>query len=281
MIFKNGLASVALTMFAIFVATSCAKGSGTTSATSTTGPQGVNDSGLLADGAVACPTCDDDGDGVPNATDQCPGTPAGAKVNAVGCADSQLTPKLEPVFPSYGLTWTPTGDLGRVGGLTWTYTGINRGDLFHIWWIVCDEPAEPCGVSLDGPLKPFENFSFDGADSDLPNGKLVFTNMTAVLLADASVPNLNGRLTVTIVDANAKAIPFATVASLGVPARAGQYGSEILGTGFKVVAIIEVNDPSTSTWTPYLDYYDAQGTPDTGDASGNATVSWGGSFYDK
>lgn len=274
-------ASIVLGVVAIFIAASCAKGSGTTSATSTTGPQGDDDSGLLADGAVACPTCDDDGDGVPNATDQCGGTPAGAKVNAVGCSDAQLTPKLEPVFPSYGLTWTPTGDLGRAGGSTWTYTGIQRGDLFHIWWIMCDEPAQPCGLSLDGPLKPTEGFTFDATDSDLTNGKIVFTNSTAVLLADASVPNLVGRLTVTIVDATAKAIPIATVASLGVPARIGQYGSEILGTGFKVVAIMEVQDPSTATWTPYLDYYDAQGTPDTGDAGGNATVSWGGSFYDK
>ena len=49
-------------------------------------------------------------------------------------------------------TWTSTGELGRVGGLTWTYTGIDRGDLFHIYWIVCDDPAEPCGLSLDGPI---------------------------------------------------------------------------------------------------------------------------------
>ena len=38
--------------------------------------------------ATAAP--DSDGDGVPDAADQCPGTPAGNTVNADGCADSQL-----------------------------------------------------------------------------------------------------------------------------------------------------------------------------------------------
>ena len=56
------------------------------------------------------------------------------------------------MFPPFGLTWTPSGELGRAGGLTWTYTGIQRGDLFHIWWVVCDDPGMPCGLSLDGPI---------------------------------------------------------------------------------------------------------------------------------
>ncbi|MEO7113563.1 MAG: hypothetical protein ABI183_24205 [Polyangiaceae bacterium] len=278
---KNSLVGLILAAFAIVVATACAKGSGTDTAAAANGNGAGGDSGTLADGAVACPTCDDDGDGVKNGTDQCPDTPNGAKVNAVGCADTQLTPKLEVTFPSYGLTWTPTGDLGRPGGLTWMYSGINRADLFHIYWILCDEPSLPCGLSLDGPLKPFETWQFSAADSDLPNGKIVLTNTTQVLLDDASMPSLNGRLTVTITDANDKAIPFATIATLGVPARSGKYGVEITGASFKIVALAEVQDPSTSTWTPYLDYYDAQGTPDTGDAGGNATVSYGGSFYDK
>jgi hypothetical protein len=278
---KNSLVGVLLAAFAIVIATACAKGSGADTSAAGNGNGGGDGGGTLADGASACPTCDDDGDGVKNGTDQCPDTPNGAKVNAVGCADTQLTPKLEATFPSYGLAWTPTGDLGRPGGLTWMYAGIQRGDLFHIYWILCDEPSLPCGLSLDGPLKPIETWQFSAADSDLPNGKIVLTNMTQVLLDDASMPSLNGRLTVTITDASDKPIPVVTVAALGVPARSGKYGVEITGTGFKVVAIAEVQDPSTSTWTPYLDYYDAQGTPPTGDASGNATVSYGGSFYDK
>ena len=274
MILKYGVLGATL---AIFVATSCAKGQEGSTASGS-----LADGGSSADGASACSSCDQDGDGVTDDKDKCPGTPAGAVVNSVGCADLQLTPKLEPTFPSYGLAWTPTGDLGRAGGLTWTYTGIQRGDLFHIYWIVCDDPATPCGLSLHGPIAPSDGWQFDATDSNLPSGKLVFTNTTEILLADAGAPSsLSGRLTVTIVDASNAAIPFADVATLGVTALAGKYGAEIKGTGFKVMALAEVKDAVTSTWTPYMDYYDAAATPDTGDAGGNAFMSFGGSFYDK
>ncbi len=211
-------------------------------------------------------------------SDQCPDTPPGTVVNSVGCADSQLVPTLEPTFPPYGLTWTSTGDLGKAGGLTWTYTGIQRADLFHIDWILCDDPMDACGMSLDGPIDdPAESWHVS-ADTDLANGKLVFVNSTHIVLADMTTPALSGRLTVTIVDANNAAIPFATVATLGVPARLGEYGAEIIGTAYTVTAIAEVQDPMTLVWTPFVDYYDAAST---GTAGGGAASSFGGSFYDK
>src|SRR4051794_34312443 len=88
------------------------------------------DSGPTADASCG-DFCDHDHDGVVDGADQCANTAAGAPVNGVGCADSQLTAMLVE-FPPFGLTWTPTGDLGRAGGLTWTYVGIDRKDLFHI-----------------------------------------------------------------------------------------------------------------------------------------------------
>jgi len=259
---KNRVLGSAL---AIFAATGCGKSAG-------------NDAGPVD--ALPCVTsCDQDGDGVLDDSDECPDTPSGAEVNQVGCADSQLTPTLEPTFPPYGLTWTPTGDLGRAGGLTWTYTGIQRGDLFHIYWIVCDDLATPCGLSLDGPIDvAAENWQFSATDSNLPLGRLVFTNTTGILLADTTTLPLTGRLTVTIVDSDNAAIPFEVAALLGITARAGDYGAEITGMGFQVVALAEVQDTITSTWTPYLDYYDAAVTPETGDT---AYTSFGGSFYDE
>jgi hypothetical protein len=237
---------VLCTMFAVIVAASCARGEGV-------------------------PT---DGGGPP--TD---GTSMGDVVGTKdSAADVPHVPKLESTFPPYGLAWTPTGNLGRAGGLTWTYTGIQRGSLLHIYWVVCDDPTMPCGVSLDGPITAASEWQFDMTNSNLLSGKLVFTNATAITTSDAGTVPLNGRLTVTLVDSGNSAEPFATVASLGVTARAGKYGAEIKGTGFTVTALIEVEDTSTSTWTPYLDYYDNAHTvpPD----AGNAYVSFGGSFYD-
>jgi hypothetical protein len=249
---------------------SCAK-----AATGTIDPDAGSGSAGSAD--ASCGTmCDADQDGVFDAEDECANTPTGEIVNDVGCSDSQVTPTLVP-FPPFNLMWTPTGNLGRAGGLTWTYVNIERKDLFHIDWIVCDDPATPCGLSLDGAIDvAAENWQFNAAGSDLPSGKLVLTNTTRIALADATTPQLDGRLTITIVDAVATAIPFTTVAALGVTPRSGTHGAEIKGTAFTVVALAEVKPTASSTWTPYLDYYDAAPTPTAG---AGVTTSFGASFY--
>ncbi len=266
---------------ALFVAASCATAQSTDTTTPGSDAGTTKDGSITGDGGTGCDgPCDKDGDGVPDGTDKCPGTPPKEPVNKVGCGDSQLSPKLEPTFPPFGLTWKPTGDLGRAGGLTWTYTGINRADLFHIYWVVCDDPKTPCGLSLDGPVDvPGEKWVYSATDSDLTKGKLVFTNTTGILLASSTTTTLSGRLTVTIVDANDAPIPFADVTTLGVTALDGKYGAEIKGTGYKVVALGEVKDGTNNTWTPYADYYDAAPTPDTGDAGGTLYSSFGASFY--
>ncbi|CAN5923816.1 hypothetical protein BH11MYX3_BH11MYX3_00550 [soil metagenome] len=256
------------------LAAGCAKGQ----SASPDGGSSGGDSGATPD--ASCGTmCDQDKDGVVDGSDDCPNTPAGSVVNRDGCADSQLMWKLEPTFPSYGLTWVPTGDLGKPGGLTWTYTGIERGDLFHIAWLVCDDPTTPCGLSLDGAIDAAgESWQLSATDSDLANGKMVFTNTTRILLADTTTPALDGRLTITITDASDVAIPFTGVAMLGMTARLGNFAAEINGAGFKVVALAEVTPAGAATWTPYIDYYNAAPTPMAG---GDTRTSFGGSFYDK
>ena len=217
-------------------------------------------------------------DGVKDGADQCPNTPLGQVVNKVGCSDSQLMPVLVADFPPFGLTWTHTGDLGRAGGLTWTYTGIVRGDLFHIYWIVCDDPSTPCGVSLDGALDAAAGWTFSAASSNLPAGTLVYTNTTHITHADGTVVPLTGRLTMKLVDNQNAALPFTDVGTLGVHARSGTHGAEIPGTAYSVNAIAEVQEAGSATWSPYLDYYDAAPTSMTGSGT---TVSYGASFYDK
>lgn len=249
-------------------------------ATAATGAAGCAKGNAEADAAMydaSCgDTCDSDGDGVTDGSDQCPGTSPTAPVNDEGCSETQLTPSLEPTFPPFGLTWTPTGDLGRAGGLTWAYAGIQRGDLFHIYWIVCDDPATPCGLSLDGPIDATgEAWVMSPGDSDLVGGRLVFTNTASITLADTTVVPLTGRLTVTIVDAASAVLPFTIVGNLGVTPRSGTHGAEIPGTAYTVTALAEVHD-ATGVWTPYLDYYDAAPTADPGPGT---AVSFGASFY--
>lgn len=238
---------------------------------------GASGSGGAGTGSGCGTMCDEDDDGVLDSMDECAATPAGEPVNPVGCSDSQSEPTLEDTWPPYGLTWLPSGDPGRAGGMTWAYTAIDHGDLFHIYWIVCDDPATPCGVSLDGPVDMTEAWQFNATASNLPGGVLVFTNTTHIALADTTNPVLTGRLTITIVDDGSQPLPIADVATLGVMARDGQYGAEIPGAGYTASVLIEVQD-SAMVWTPYLDYFDAAPTPDPGPGS---AVSFGGSFYDE
>lgn len=236
---------------------------------------GGNPPGL--DGSSCGELCDADGDTVLDTTDKCANTPVGQTVNMDGCAESQLPWGLV-AFPPFGLEWTPTGNLGRAGGLTWTYTGIQREDLFHIVWMFCDDPATPCGLSLDGPIDALESWHYSMSESNLSNGKLVFTNSTRIVLDNGSTPTLAGRLTMNIVDSSEQPIAWASVSSLGVTAQDSEHGAEIMGTAFKITGLAEVQDPLSLAWTPYLDYYDAAQTPMTGTG---VTVSYGGSFYAK
>lgn len=229
--------------------------------------------------APACgELCDSDGDGVLDGADACPDTPQGEPVNMEGCSASQVEPTLNPAFPPYNLTFTETGDAGRPGGLTWSYTNIDRGDLFHIFWVPCDDPADVCALSMDGPIDmPAEDWHYDGGQSNLASGILVYTNTMSIPLADTTVVPLSGRLTVTIVDGSQVAIPFATLATLGIhSARIGTHGAEIPGTAYTITLLMEVADGS-GVWTPYLDYYDAAPTADPGPGT---AVSFGGFFYD-
>ena len=260
---------------ALALAAGCAKGK----------VAGDGDGGLPADAAVTADascgqTCDSDGDGVPDPKDMCPMTPSGQPVNKVGCADSQLQGMLNPNFPPYGLTWSPAGDIGRAGGLTWMYSGINRGDLFHIWWLVCDDPTTPCGLSFNGPISPSQGeWTLSIPDTDLPNGKLVFTNTSPIVLANGTTPTINGRLTVAITDGSNVAVPFSNVAVLALKARAATYGAEITGTAFQVTVLAEAQDPTSGTWMPALDFFDQAHAPD--DAGMPVYESFDGEFYDK
>jgi hypothetical protein len=272
----NPMGRVLGTVFAIFAVTACATaGEGAPDASSAQGDSGPS---MGSDASSCGAVCDQDGDGVPDDIDECPDTPPGEPVNQVGCSESQLTPTLEPDFPPFGLSWVPTGELGRAGGMTWTYTGIERGDLFRIYWLLCDDPETPCGVSLDGPIDAPSIWQLSAADSNLPNGVLVFTNTTQIVLDGGGTEALSGRLTVTIVDGDEAPIPITDVASLGVPARAGEVGAEIVGSSFEVHLLAEVRDAMGGDWTPYLDYYDAAPTSDTGNMTYMSISAY---FYSK
>lgn len=292
--------ALALGASAILVASACATGSTLTDGSGGAGTESTSDgtgssmskatstgtsmahgstsgSGSMSTTSGCTSMCDSDGDGVLDGMDTCADTPKGEAVNDVGCSDSQVDPELQETWPPYGLSWVPTGNPGRPLGLTWTYTNINHANQFHIYWVICDDPATPCGLSLDGPIDMTEKWQFSAGDSSLAAGKVVFLSATHIALADGTSPAVTARMTVNITDGAGAAIPVADLLSLGIMGKDGQFGAEIPGAGFVATILVEVQD-GMGTWVPYLDYYDNAPTPDP---APGATISISGSFYDE
>ncbi|WP_136246576.1 OmpA family protein [Halomonas borealis] len=99
----------------------CAEPNKAAPAPKDTDGDGVNDAndqcpgtpaGVAVD-AVGCPL-DSDGDGVPDYQDQCPGTPAGAEVNALGCVEDLVLQDVNFEFDSAKLTMGAEQILGGV-----------------------------------------------------------------------------------------------------------------------------------------------------------------------
>jgi len=237
--------------------------------------------------AAAFPTCgaigtgtapDSDGDGIPDAVDACPGTPAGSAVNAAGCALSQTMARANPAFPPYGLTLTSMGNSGRAGGLTWNYTGINTSGHFAIYWVALDDPAfGPYGISLNGPVQAGTAVALSTADSNLAAGLAVFEGTTSIALLTGTIA-VPTRLILSVVDQASNPIPWQTTAALGIDADLGTYAlvvPTVANAGFTVNAQAQVFNGIV--WQPYLDYYDAAAKV----SSGNAFISYGGTFYDR
>jgi hypothetical protein len=240
------------------------------------------DAGAPADGGGGSAS-DSDGDGVADVLDLCPGTPSGAAVNSRGCAASQVLATRRDAFPPYGLTFMKTGDPGRVGGVTYAYTGIDfssDGGHFAIYWVVNDDAAfGPYGISLDGPVEAPETWTLSASESSLAAGIAVFHGNTHIHLFDNSLPPLQSRLTLTATDGSGP-LAWHSTAELGITPDLGTMALTIAKesgpSSFTVNAKAEVLNGST--WVPYLDFYDPARTPPE---AKEAFISYGGSFYDK
>ncbi len=115
---------------------------------------------------------DDDGDGVPNNRDQCPDTPAGASVDANGCADSQkdsdgdgLTDDVDP-FP-FAVTQSSAANLSV------TTTPFNATSSCSLQPISVSAVANPLPGSAPDEQVPKVVIELTGCDSANPESLLV------------------------------------------------------------------------------------------------------------
>jgi len=109
------------------------------------------------------------------------------------------------VAPLTGVTFPSTGDIGRAGGLTYTFSGLTglMSQFQTLEW----GPAAPNSVqlSMNGPITgPANTLTFNLGASDLANGKAVWTGTAQYPVAQPpqTTISLQTRFTMTARDAN-------------------------------------------------------------------------------
>lgn len=243
-------------------------------------PLGVHNVQVVLGGTVSLN--DTDGDGVADAFDQCPGTPAGTVVDDTGCPPP--VPEPNPNAESdYNMTATETGDIGRAGGATWSFRDIDfqaagKTLLASVFNDDPDPQFAPYGISMDDtPIVGAEIMHVDAAQSDLPNGVVVFTGTTRIWHAINQVwVGVATRITATVTDSTDNPLFIADTSQIPFPLRLGEVGFQVPAAGYDIHIIGEVSTNGGASWAPYLDFFDAfNNTP-----VHSARISFGASWYD-
>jgi uncharacterized repeat protein (TIGR01451 family) len=156
------------------------------------------------------------------------------------------------VAPLSGVTFPSTGDIGRAGGLTYTFSGVTglMSQFQTLEW----GPAGPDSVqlSMNGPISPANTLTFNTGASDLANGKAVWMGTAQYPIAQPpGTIQLLTRFTMTAKDSN-------NVPITGFNATSG-YGdgatANVLGD-FSATLLFEVSDNNGTSWMAAKDYFD-------------------------
>jgi uncharacterized repeat protein (TIGR01451 family) len=158
--------------------------------------------------------------------------------------------------PLTGVSFTSAGDIGRAGGLTYTFSGLTSGLLAQFQSLEWG-PADANGVQLamDGAIDaPGETLTFNAGASDLAIGKAVWTGSAQYPIAQpATTLSLLTRFTMTAEDA-ASAPITGFIATSGY----GDGATVPVSGDFSANLLYEVSADGGVTWTPAKDYFDAQ-----------------------
>src|SRR5690348_13026267 len=174
--------------------------------------------------------------------------------SAALASPTPIGPVQPGVAPLSGVTFPSTGDIGRAGGLTYTFSGVTglMSQFQTLEW----GPADPNSVqlSMDGPITgPSNTLTFDPNDSNLAAGKAVWLGSAVYPIAQppGTIPLLT-RFTMTAKDTN-------NVPITGFNATSGYGdGATVPVSGdFSANLLFEVSDNNGTSWTPAKDYFDA------------------------
>jgi uncharacterized repeat protein (TIGR01451 family) len=157
--------------------------------------------------------------------------------------------------PLTGVSFGSAGDIGRPGGLTYSFSGLTGGLLAQFQSLEWG-PASGNAVQLamDGAIDASnETLTFNPGASDLANGKAVWVGTAQYPIAQPSIviPLLT-RFTITARDAfNVPITAFIATSGYGDGATVSVTGN------FSANLLYEVSDDGGATWTPAKTYFDA------------------------
>jgi hypothetical protein len=186
-----------------------------------------------------------------------------------------------PVYPAHpGQGATGTGNQGRSGGRTWTYTGIEPGRYSVLAW----GPSVAIQSAMDGLVDAAgETMTFSSGLSNLAGGVAVWTGATTVNTVSHGPTGVETRFTLRVTEGGVPVplthISDADLSDLGLAAGVAAV-RRIATTSFAANLLFEGRTPILfgNNWTPFLDLYDAARTS-FGAPSGQAITSFGGGFY--
>jgi Fibronectin type III domain/Abnormal spindle-like microcephaly-assoc'd, ASPM-SPD-2-Hydin len=198
-----------------------------------------------------------------------------AGVVAVNATTAVAATTIGPVFPAPGSgTWTSTGtptggEIGKAGGITWTYTGVDPTQFDQMVWGL-GYPNFPSTFSFGLDTA---TLAFDPTTSNLSGGVLNFTGSAEFPNLDGSTPSYPIQLTVTTATGPSAFEAPSSLTGLTVDPSAG--GVLPVTEDFSVNLIIQVSTDGGTTWTPANDYFN--NTPHTAGVSTSSSVQ--GDFW--
>jgi hypothetical protein len=178
-----------------------------------------------------------------------------------------------PVYPPPGnVTRVDSGDMGRVGGLTWSFSNFNPPpQVAGMGWGPSSVSAPH--LALDGTVDAAsETLQFDPSQSNLAGGILVFTGSTSIVTVFNGTVTVPTRLTLKV-SAGGTPSDLMSPTQLALPASIG--GLVFVQGPFDANMLME--GLWNGMWTPVKDLYDNAATPST--ATSQVIIDFTAGFY--
>src|SRR5215831_20707601 len=171
---------------------------------------------------------------------------------SVALATTTPTGPVQPgIAPFTGVSFTTAGDIGRAGGLTYSFSGLTpalMAQFQDLEWGPADATAVQ--LSMDGNAgftEPGQTLEFSAPQSDLAGGMARWTGTSQYPIAQP--PQTLTLLTRFTMQANPP---------LNATTGYGDGATTTVAGNFSVNLLFEVSADGGATWTPAKDYFDAQ-----------------------